>query len=317
MLHPFSHLRHAGHLFVIGMALAAIPSIRPALAQAALPVTEVASGVYVHRGAHAEANSENDGGIANIGFIVGARSVAVIDTGGSPTIGLGLLSAIREVTDRPIAYVINTHFHPDHILGNSAFAAEGPVFIGHSNLPAALRARQESYLARAAETLGQSVSEAWLVLPGHLVSARETIDLGGRRLILEAHPPAHTDSDLTVLDEATGTLFAGDLVFLERVPAVDGSVLGWLAVLGSLAQFPAQKVVPGHGPVAAPWPAAMADERRYLELIVAETRRILTAGGTLQAATAKVGLSEKGRWQLFDNYNARNVTAAYTELEWE
>lgn len=317
MLRPFSHLRRAGHLFVIAIAVATISSTRPALAQMALPVSEVAPGVYVYGGEHAEANPENDGGIANIGFIVGERSVAVIDTGGSPKIGRALLGAIRQVTDRPIGYVVNTHFHPDHILGNSAFSVEAPVFIGHTNLPAALRARQESYLARAAETLGQAVSEAWLVLPEHLVNARETIDLGGRLLILEAHPPAHTDSDLTVLDEATGTLFAGDLVFVERIPAVDGSILGWLAVLDGLAQIPAEKVVPGHGPVAAAWPDALADERRYLGLIVAETRRILAAGGTLQDATAKVGLSEKGRWQLFDDYNARNVTAAYTELEWE
>ncbi len=317
MSHPFSHLRRAGHLFVIAIAVAAIPPACPAFAQAALSVTEVAPGVYVYRGEHAEANPENDGGIANIGFVVGTRSVAIIDTGGSPVIGTALLSAIREVTDRPIGYVVNTHFHPDHILGNSAFSAEAPVFIGHANLPAALRARQESYLARAAETLGQDVSEAWFVLPKHLVSTRETIDLGDRVLILEAHPPAHTDSDLTVLDEATGTLFAGDLVFLERIPAVDGSVLGWLAVLDRLAEIPARKVVPGHGPVAAAWPDALADERRYLKVIVTETRRILAAGGTLQAATATVGLSEKGRWLLFDDYNARNVTAAYTELEWE
>jgi len=293
--------------------------LRPcfASAEAPLAMSQIAHGVYVYRGADVEATPENAGGIANIGFVIGDQSVAVIDSGGSPMVGRALLAAIRQVTDLPIQYVINTHFHPDHILGNAAFLPEAPIFVGHVNLPAALRARQESYLARAQEVLGLAASEDWFVVPRRLVSVRETIDLGHRRLVLEAYPPAHTDSDLTVLDEATGTLFAGDLVFLERIPAIDGSVVGWLAALDRLKNVPARQVVAGHGPASAAWPAALVDERRYLELIVRETRQILAKGGTLQEATASVGLAEKDRWRLFDSYNARNVTAAYTELEWE
>nr|WP_298683496.1 quinoprotein relay system zinc metallohydrolase 2 [uncultured Dongia sp.] len=280
-------------------------------------MSQIAQGVYVYRGADAEATAENAGGIANIGFIVGDQSVAVIDTGGSLMVGQALLAAIRQVTDLPIQYVINTHFHPDHILGNAAFVAERPIFVGHVNLPPALRARQASYLARAQEVLGSIASEDWFIVPQHLVSGREVIDLGRRGLVLEAYPTAHTDSDLTVLDEATGTLFAGDLVFLERIPAIDGSIVGWLAALDRLKGVPARRVVAGHGPASAAWPAALADELRYLELIAQETRQILAKGGTLQEATASVGLTEKNRWRLFDSYNARNVTAAYTELEWE
>jgi quinoprotein relay system zinc metallohydrolase 2 len=317
MLHPLLHPRHTGHWFVIASVVAGLLSSCPAFADEALSMKEVVSGIYVYRGAHEEATRENSGAIANIGFIVGDRAVAVIDTGGSPATGRALLNAVRQVTDLPIGYVINTHFHPDHVLGNSAFVAEAPVFVGHANLSAALRARQEGYLARAEDALGQAVSDAWIVMPGHLVKAQETIDLGGRRLLLQAYPPAHTDSDLTVVDEATGTLFAGVLVFLERIPAVDGSILGWLDVLDRMSEIPARQVIPGHGPSVAAWPDALEDERRYLSLIVRETRQVLTAGGTLQDATAKVGLSERGRWQLFDDYNARNVTVAYTELEWE
>jgi quinoprotein relay system zinc metallohydrolase 2 len=305
----------AGWLIVFAFAICLQPSL--ATADAPLPMIQVAQGVYVYRGADTEATPENAGGIANIGFVVGDQSVAVIDTGGSLMMGRALLAAIRQVTNLPIQYVINTHFHPDHILGNAAFLAEAPIFVGHVNLPAALRARQASYLAHAQEALGSAVSEDWFVTPQHLVSGREEIDLGRRRLVLEAYPPAHTDSDLVILDEATATLFAGDLVFLERIPAIDGSVLGWLAALDRLKKIHARQVVAGHGPVSAAWPTALADELRYLELIVLETRQILAKGGTLQEATASVGLTEKDRWRLFDSYNARNVTAAYTELEWE
>ena len=102
-----------------------------------------------------------------------------------------------------------------------------------------------------------------MVPPTILVDGTTTLDLGSRTLTLRAWPVAHSDSDLTVLDEQTGTLFAGDLVFLGHTPVLDGSLRGWLDVIDELATLPAQRVVPGHGPVSE-WPAALADERRYL-----------------------------------------------------
>ena len=136
-------------------------------------------------------------------------------------------------------------------------------------------------------------------------------------LELRAFPTAHTDSDLIVLDPQSQTLFAGDLVFLERSPAVDGSILGWLKAIDVLRGTAAARVVPGHGPVTAPWPAALDPEQAYFALLVRDIRKLIADGGSLQQATDTIGLAESGHWLLFDSYNARNVTAAYTELEWE
>jgi len=305
----------ARSLFLVALLTGAAPS--PAKAVAPLSVAAVAPGVFVHQGVHEEATVANQGGIANIGFVVGDAAVAVIDSGGSPAEGRALLAAVRQVTTLPVRYVINTHFHPDHVMGNSAFRGPGTVFIAHANLPRALAARRETYLANLAAVLGPDAVSDAIVMPDHLVATKESIDLGNRRLDLTAYPPAHTDSDLTVLDEKTGTLWAGDLVFLERVPAIDGSILGWLKTIAALRQVDARRVIPGHGPISAPWPAALDDEQRYLQTLVVETRQLLKDGGSLTDATTKVGLSERGRWLLFDSYNARNVTAAYTELEWE
>ncbi|HVI88323.1 MAG TPA: quinoprotein relay system zinc metallohydrolase 2 [Dongiaceae bacterium] len=290
-----------------------------------LVMREVAPGVYVHQGLHAEAHPENLGGIANIGFVVGDDAVAVIDTGGSYREGAALLAAIRRATTLPIRYIINTHFHPDHVLGNAAFVPpavrEVPEFIGHANLARDLMARQEDYLAAARESLGKVFEGTRIIAPRHLVSAPENVDLGHRMLVLTPYPPAHSDADLTVLDAKTGTLFTGDLLFVDRVPAVDGSITGWLQAITALRRVGASRAVPGHGPVSVPWPAALRDEERYLSKIVVATRQELKRNRNLQQAVEEVDRqlrrTEHSKWQLFDDYDGRNITTAYTELEWE
>jgi glyoxylase-like metal-dependent hydrolase (beta-lactamase superfamily II) len=97
---------------------------------------------------------------------------------------------------------------------------------------------------------------------------------------------------------------------------LDGSLRGWLAVLDELAALPAQRVVPGHGPVS-PWPEALGDERRYLETLASDVRALVARGEPITAAARTAAATERSRWQLFDDFNARNATAAFSEIEWE
>jgi quinoprotein relay system zinc metallohydrolase 2 len=283
----------------------------------ALAMTEIALGVFVHNGVHEEASPANDDGIANIGFIVGDEAVAVIDPGGSAKEGQELRAAIQARTDRPIRYVILTHIHPDHIFGAAAFRVDHPEFVGHAKLPGALAQRGDYYLRRLRNSLGDKAEDSEVVPPTIVVSTRLDLDLGGRRLVVRAHGPAHTDNDLTVFDEKTQTLWLADLLFVDRIPVIDGSLVGWLKELDGLTAIPADRAIPGHGPAAVAWPAAAGPERRYLEAIARDTRAAIKAGIGIANAYRQVANSERGHWLLFDEYHPRNVTASYKELEWE
>ncbi len=284
----------------------------------AASVEEVAPGIHVRRGEVAIAAPENGNAIANIGFVVGGDSVAVIDTGGSICDGLSLKAAIRRVTDKPIRYVINTHVHPDHVLGNAAFIEDKPAFIGHRRLPAALAARGNYYLDVNRRLIGEErFGRTMIVAPTETVDDQRTIDLGGRSLLLTAHQPGHTDNDLSVVDTRTGTLFAGDLVFMEHIPVVDGSLTGWLKVMPELEALPAiNRVVPGHGPSSAAWPQALDDQKEYLTKLAEDVRQLLANGAEI--AEAKTAAQDEAEsWQLDESFHERNANTAFSELEWE
>jgi quinoprotein relay system zinc metallohydrolase 2 len=216
-----------------GLALAATTLLRYAPAHAAAAeVTEVAPGVFVHQGRYEVQSPENRGDMANASFVVGSEAVAVIDTSGSAVMGEDLREAIRAVTNKPIKYVINTHMHPDHVLGNAAFKQDNPIFVGHYKLARALGTRADSYLTANKQMLGdEAFAGSEIILPTLGIKEPTTLDLGDSELLLEPQATAHTDNDLIVTDTKTDTLFLGDLLFSVHVPTIDGSIKGWLALL--------------------------------------------------------------------------------------
>ena len=330
---------------VLAMGVAAFASPAWAAAAEPLAVAEVRPGVFVHTGLLEDWGPSNGGDVANLGFIVGSRCAAVVDTGGTPQLGARLRAAVERATPLPICYVINTHAHPDHMLGSTAFVAAAPAsasaaaaanaaatvpaavpvplpatapkFVASASYARTLAARAPYYLNALQRDFNLQVPASAIVYPSSSVTGSLEIDLGDRVLTLRAWPTAHTDNDLTVFDHRTRTLFASDLLFVRHVPVLDGSLRGWLAVMNEMKRLDVATVVPGHGAVSHDWPAALDAQADYLGALLRDTRAAIRSMQPIQEAVARIAPSAGSAWVLTDRFHRRNLTAAYAELEWE
>lgn len=279
---------------------------------------EMGDGVFVHYGQHLDIDVGYQGDIGNIGVVVGSKGVAVIDTGGNLNVGKALRAAISEITSLPILYVINTHVHPDHIFGNAAFLADKPTFVGHEALANAMQLREEGYKKLNETYLGESATGSDIVLPTLLVKDTLDLDLGDRVLKLQAYPVAHTNTDITVIDSKTQTLFTGDLLFIERTPVIEGDIKGLITALDQLKTYrDVKQVVPGHGLSTTHWVEAIDNELHYLHVLLTDVRSAIENDIGLTEAMDTAAASEKDKWVLFDVVNRRNVNTIYPALEWE
>lgn len=286
-----------------------------------IAIVEVAPGVFVHPGRHVHLDNPHRDDIANSGFVIGDDCVAVIDPGGSVAQGRRLRAAIRAQTDLPVCLVFNTHVHFDHLIGSAAFAddfAAGAQLVGHSGLAEAIAANQ-AFFAEDFVTEMDAGGGTPVQLPAPSVAVADTasFDLGARPLVATAFETAHSHTDLTVFDETTATLFTGDLVFRTRIPALDGSVVGWRKALARLSTLPVAVWIPGHGGHTTDPVAALGPISEYLSALEAETRDAIDAGLSLSEAKASVAPSVAREWALADENHARNVSRAFRELEWE
>jgi len=293
-----------------------------------LDVKEIAEGVYVHYGKHENfyEKEDNIGDIANLGFIIGDQSIAVIDTGGSHQVGEALKLAIKKVSKKPIKYVINTHGHQDHIFGNSAFLSEGVTIYGHYNLKKFLKERGSQYV-RQVVVAGEKVKGTSIVFP-HIVIAETspdqakklsnkiTIDLGNRKLLLTSNITAHTYSDATIFDLKTKTLFVGDLVQDERLPSMDGLVKNWIKLLYIIEKVDFKIMVPGHGKIQKD-NIALKKTRTYLQVLYDDVIEALKKDIPAEKVLETAAQSEKNKWALFDRVNPGNVVRTFMRYEWE
>ena len=287
---------------------------------------EVAKGVFVHFGIHEDANKSNKGDIANIGFILGKKSIMVIDTGGTKVIGEKLLEKIKTISDLPISHVVITHSHPDHFFGTEAFLSENPSIVGHEKLNRSLLSNFNFYKELQSNNIENEVLKNAKLIKANIKIKTENIlkvDLGDRIVEIKAWKSGHTDNDLSVYDLKTKT-FWSENIFVERIPSIRASILGWKRNLDEIQKMDIDLIVPGHGSVVKK-DVALKPILEYFTRLISQVRKFHKKNVSLQESINSIlqreildpkKVNPEG-WALFTEYHYSNITKVYTELEWE
>ena len=281
-------------------------------------VEEVVDGLFVHFGKQEDSNTVNKGDIANIGFIIGSKSIAVIDTGGTPEIGKSLLKKIKEISKLPISHIIITHSHPDHFFGTQELINNKTIVLGHEKLERALINNFEFYKNLQFNLIKQeSIKQAKLIVPNQTVKVGsiETIDIGNREIEIQAWKSGHTDNDLSIYDKKT-KFFWSENIFIQRIPSIRASIKGWKSNLDETLKMDIDTIIPGHGPLKKK-NEAIKPMMSYFDRLIKEVRKFHKTGKTLKETQNLAAPKNKEKWLLFDSYHSSNITKTFTELEWE
>ena len=218
---------------------------------------QIAEGTWLLEGSTDNFAKANGGNIVNTAFIVTEAGVVVIDSGPSRRYGQALRQAFAAIPDKPVVQVLLTHHHPDHVLGNQAFSDVSiGALAGTTDL---LRQQGDAMAENMYRLVGDWMRGTEVVLPNQVL-VPGPLKVGNHSLRLLALA-GHTGADLAILDETTGVLFAGDLVFYERALTTPNSpgLEVWLKDLDTLQSLSWKQIVPGHGPVAS-------DARPFLQM---------------------------------------------------
>ncbi len=270
---------------------------------------KVAADTYVLPGKLETFSTANGGNIANTAFIVTRAGVVVIDTGPSKLYGEAMRRAIAQITPLPVVKVVNTHLHPDHVFGNQAFTEARIEALPDSTRE--LSEQGKGFTEGLYRLVGGWMAGTELRLPD---KAPRSEDVGGHRLEMVALT-GHTHADLVVLDRTTGTLFASDLVFLDRAPATPhADIAAWLAALDAIERLPFTTLVPGHGPVHR-GDRGIAQTRDWLTWLRATLKRAAEDGLDMSEAMALPIPDRFRTMALAREELVRSVVHLYPRLE--
>jgi cyclase len=294
---------------VVGVIIT--PAQQPQAKGPGFTVTRISDGIYAAIG--------EDGGPAgsNAGFVVGSKGVAVIDTFTAVAPAKDLLAQIRKITDRPIRYVINTHYHLDHVGGNAVFADAGATIIAQRNVAAWERIENLKFFGDNPKPERRALVES-LVLPDITYTNAIDLDLGDKRLNVR-YVLGHTGGDsVVIVSGQPEVVFGGDIVWQKHLPnLIDASTAPWIETLDKLiAEYPTATFVSGHGGLATV--SDVRNFRGYLAALRKSVEKAQAAGktgdGLVTAVTDELKPSY-GEWGFFNYFIKPDVTFTAAELK--
>jgi cyclase len=252
---------------------------------------------------------------SNSGFVIGDDGVAVIDTFVNPAAAKQLLAEIQKLTKLPVKFVINTHYHLDHVAGNGVFEETGAVIIGHRNIRGWIHTENLKFFGKDIKPEQKAMVEG-LVAPNLIYDSVIELYLGSRRIVVRYYP-GHTGGDSVVTIPDAQVVFCGDLFWRKTLPnLIDGTTDKWAATDAKLAaEAPKATFIPGHGDVGNA--ADVQEFGGYLNDLRAMMVQPVKDGLMGDALTNAVmpGFKQKyGSWNFFDYFAKRNILDMAKEL---
>ncbi len=309
-------------LALVGLAaVSALASAAPWRAtEIEMPVHQLGPHSWYVEGRLEEASRENEGFMANAGFVITDEGVVVIDALGSPALADRMLAEIRKRTEQPVKLAIITHYHADHFYGIAALRAAGAKIWADERAKAYLGSEAaERRLAERRALIGPFLGADFrLPLPDRWIDADESFRMGGVKFSLRRLGPAHSPEDLAVLVEPDGVLYSGDVVYAGRVPFIgEANTRDWLRAIDRMLAIPCRVMVPGHGP-ASTRPHEDAElTRDYLKFLREQMGRAAANLEDFGSAYGKVDWSRFESQPTFDAANRQNAYSVYLEMEQE
>lgn len=276
---------------------------------------QLAPDVYVVEGAAENAAPANRGVVGNAGILVGDTGVILIDTGTRARQARQLLADVREITGKPVVLAINTHQNPAFVFGNGTLRALGIPILAHRDTDALIAQRCMRCLKLLREALGEQEMEGTeVVRPTQTLDQSTSMTVGGRVIDILYYGVTSAPGSIAVYDRASGVLFGGGMVSIDRIPdAKDADIGQWRAALRSLQKIGATRIVPGEGPVCPP--SRLAELDRYLELLPQAVQTAFDRRISLVDAAAAAPVPAYRGWALYDSMHGRNVEQLYLRLE--
>lgn len=274
-------------------------------AGAAPTVQQIAPNLYAYI-------SDNDGS-ANSTFLIGPSSILVVDAGLNRTEGEKILREIRKISSLPIAYIVNTHYHPDHQGGDGVVGPDAAIisspFTREKTIVLAEKMSGASSGSSGAQFAFRPATETF--------SQKLTIYLGDNPVEMIAAWPAHTMGDIYVYFPKQRTVSTGDLYLTNSVPAMDqGSAAHWAQDLDQILALPADHFVPGHFELGTR--ASVQHFRNYMADLDAQVVKLAHSGATEQQVRDRIHLSQYQDLRQFPKYKATfsdNAAAIFQQLQ--
>lgn len=271
---------------------------------AAEKLTKIAENVYAY--VDTKNSSKNNSFGANAGIVIGRDGIVVVDTLISAKEAKRFIRDIRTISRKPIRYVVNTHYHLDHVFGNCEFAKLGAVVIAQENDKKAMENSAKETLKNIGE-YGLTPKDMKGTTPAYPVLAygdRMTIDIGGQQIELIHARHSHSDGDTLVYLPAKKILFAGDILFTNYHPFLgEGNIEEWAKELDDIKSMDVEKIIPGHGPLSGK--KDLEDMKEYILMFDKKAKELASQSDDVQkiVTTLQSALPQRpeGAWLIAPN----------------